>query len=232
MVFCSDGERLQSVRDCWSSSTSSKASQEQETRNFFTLTARYSPVTPHWWTRPCSSSGSWSLPWWESHVPLPLAAPVKFGGIDKFLMASTKRFQRFYLHLRGVVTCLSYGPWGFLERGMDNPLSQRLSIFCLVIVLTLRVCPFLPLFSLFVRALQVLYILALQIIEKLPRISVSDDAKSKLLAEFGLPPQVLAIEYTPKMSLWVESIYIILYLFGVCVCAEPVLGKLGPEAKF
>lgn len=29
-------------------SASSKPSQKQETRHFFTLTARHSPVTPHW----------------------------------------------------------------------------------------------------------------------------------------------------------------------------------------
>ncbi|KAL0709434.1 hypothetical protein Bca4012_016412 [Brassica carinata] len=48
-----------------------------------------------------------------------------------------------------------------------------------------------------------------QIIEKLSRISVSDDAKSKLLAEiaaeFGLPLQVLALEYTPKVHKQVTS---------------------------
>ncbi|KAJ0260863.1 hypothetical protein HA466_0041000 [Hirschfeldia incana] len=48
-----------------------------------------------------------------------------------------------------------------------------------------------------------------QIIEKLSRISVSDDAKSKLLAEiaaeFGLPLQVLAIECNPKVHKHAES---------------------------
>ncbi|CAH8303448.1 unnamed protein product [Eruca vesicaria subsp. sativa] len=43
-----------------------------------------------------------------------------------------------------------------------------------------------------------------QIIEKLSRILVSDDAKSKLVAEiaaeFGLPLQVLALENTPKIT--------------------------------
>ncbi|KAF3514637.1 hypothetical protein F2Q69_00000518 [Brassica cretica] len=48
-----------------------------------------------------------------------------------------------------------------------------------------------------------------QIIEKLSRISVSDDAKSKLLAEiaaeFGLSLHVLALEYTPESHKEAES---------------------------
>ncbi|KAJ4908460.1 Regulator of Vps4 activity in the MVB pathway protein [Raphanus sativus] len=48
-----------------------------------------------------------------------------------------------------------------------------------------------------------------QIVENLSRISVSDDAKSNLLAEiaaeFGLPLQVLALEYTPKVHKQVTS---------------------------
>ncbi|KAF8118152.1 hypothetical protein N665_0006s0145 [Sinapis alba] len=73
-----------------------------------------------------------------------------------------------------------------------------------------------------------------QITEKLSRISVSDDAKSKLLAEiaaeFGLTLPVLALEYTPKVHKQDESEAEV-YKFTLTVTDADLEGKQEESGK-